>query len=153
MSNHIVGLARLDKATKTRIARQMDVLARGAQADEMLLDGNPATRCAGARILGELKAPASDALDRVAKATQTTRRGTALARRSRPSRPRTPTRIGQLRTDRISRYSSRVYVLRVIVCPSADVPICTIVLSPSNFSSAPTMPAVPVLTGLAVKSV
>ena len=56
-----------DKANLTRIATEMATTQRAIDAQQMLLDGNPARRCAGARILGDLKQlDESGELDRVA---------------------------------------------------------------------------------------
>lgn len=35
----------------------MATIQRAVEAEQMLIDGNPVTRCAGARILGNLKLP------------------------------------------------------------------------------------------------
>lgn len=42
-------------ALRQRIASETAALQRAAQAYQMMMDGNPTTRCAGARIMGELK--------------------------------------------------------------------------------------------------
>ena len=44
-----------EAALKQRIASETAALQRAAPAYQMMMDGNPTTRCAGARIMGELK--------------------------------------------------------------------------------------------------
>jgi hypothetical protein len=56
-----------DKARQTRIAAETADTQRAVQALQLLIDGSPAKRCAGARILGDLKQlDPSGELDRVA---------------------------------------------------------------------------------------
>ena len=56
-----------DKAMQSRIATDRADTQRAIEAQQMLIDGDPARRCAGARILGDLKQlDPSGELDRVA---------------------------------------------------------------------------------------
>ena len=56
-----------DKVSQIRIATERATTQRAIDAQQMLLDGNPARRCAGARILGDLKQlDPSGELERVA---------------------------------------------------------------------------------------
>ena len=56
-----------DKVKRNLIATKMAATRRAVDAQQMLMDGNPARRCAGARILGDLKLlDESGELERVA---------------------------------------------------------------------------------------